>query len=116
MSQYLTHQQYLSHGGTAELSAFPLLERRARAKLDYWTMGRIKDVDCDIHLCMTLIINALDSVQKSSQSGTVSSFSNDGVSVSYSTQQTKTEEEAMASVYDQVVEILPVELVSVVIG
>ena len=116
MSQYLTHQQYLSHGGTAELSAFPLLERRARAKLDYWTMGRITDVDCDIHLCMTLIINALDSVQKSSQSGTVSSFSNDGVSVSYSTQQTKTEEEAMASVYDQVVEILPVELVSVVIG
>lgn len=115
MSQYLTHQQYLSHGGTAELSAFPLLERRARAKLDYWTMGRITDVDCDIHLCMTLIINALDSVQKASQGGTVSSFSNDGVSVSFGTQQTKTEEEAMASVYDQVVEILPVELVSVVI-
>lgn len=116
MSQYLTHQQYLSHGGTAELSAFPLLERRARAKLDYWTMGRITDVDCDIHLCMTLIINALDSVQKYSQGGTVNSFSNDGVSVSFGTQQTKTEEEAMASVYDQVVEILPVELVSVVIG
>lgn len=116
MSQYLTHQQYVSHGGTAELSAFPLLERRARAKLDYWTMGRITDVDCDIHLCMTLIINALDSVQKASQSVTVSSFSNDGVSVSYGTQQTKTEEEAMASVYDQVVEILPVELVSVVIA
>ncbi len=115
MSQYLTHQQYLSHGGTAELSAFPLLERRARAKLDYWTMGRITDVDCDIHLCMTLIINALDSVQKASQGGTVNSFSNDGVSVSFGTQQTKTEEEAMASVYDQVVEILPVELVSVVI-
>lgn len=116
MIQYLTYQQYVSHGGTAELSAFPLLERRARAKLDYWTQNRITDVDCDIHLCMTLIINALYSVQKNSQSGTVSSFSNDGVSVSYVTPKMKTEEEAMASVYDQVVEILPVELVSVVIG
>ena len=49
------------------MSAFPLLERRARAKLDYWTMNRITDVDGDIQLCMTLIVNALDNVQKSSQ-------------------------------------------------
>lgn len=112
MSQYLTYQQYQSHGGTAELSAFPLLERRARAKLDYWTQGRIKDVDCDIHLCMTLIINALDAVGDGNQA--VSSFSNDGVSVTMESR--RTEEEAMASVYGQVVEILPVELVSVVIG
>lgn len=112
---YLTYQQYVSQGGTAELSAFPLLERRARAKLDYWTQNRIKDVDCDIRLCMTLMINALDSVQQNSRGGPVSSFSNDGVSVSFDTQRIKTEEEAMASVYDQVVEILPVELVSVVI-
>ncbi len=116
MSQYMTHQQYVSHGGTAELSAFPLLERRARAKLDYWTMGRITDVDCDIHLCMTLIINAMDDVKKHSQGGTVNSFSNDGVSVSFGAQKEITEEEVMASVYEQVVEILPVGLVSVVIG
>lgn len=116
MNQYLTYQQYVSLGGTAERSAFPLMECRARVKLDYWTQGRIKDVDCEIMLCMTLIINALDSVQKASQSGTVSSFSNDGVSVSYATPQVKTEGEAMASVYDQIVEILPVELVSVVIS
>ena len=110
MSQYLTYQQYVSNGGTAELSAFPTLERRARAKLDYWTQGRIKDVDCDIHLCMTLIINALDSVQ-STGGQTMTSFSNDGVSVNFGTQ--RTEEEVMSSVYEQVVEILPVELVSV---
>lgn len=116
MNQYLTYQQYVSLGGTAEMSAFPLLERRARAKLDYWTMNRITDVDGDIQLCMTLIVNALDNVQKSSQGGAVGSFSNDGVSVSYVTPQIKTEEEAMASVYDQIVEILPVELVSVVIS
>lgn len=67
MNQYLTYQQYVSLGGTAEMSAFPLLERRARAKLDYWTMNRITDVDGDIQLCMTLIVNALDNVQKSSR-------------------------------------------------
>ncbi len=111
MSQYLTYQQYLSHGGTAELSAFPLLERRARAKLDYWTQGRIKEADCDIRLCMTLVINSLDAVERNQQA--ISSYSNDGVSVSY--QNAKTDEEIMRSVYGQVVEILPVELVSVVI-
>lgn len=112
---YLTYEQYVSNGGTAEESAFPVLERRARAKLDYWTQDRIEAADDDIRLCMTLILNALDSTQKVSQSGTVSGFSNDGVSVSLDTRTVKTEEEAMASVYDQVVEILPVELVSVVI-
>lgn len=111
MSQYLTYQQYVSNGGTAELSAFPLLERRARAKLDYWTQGRIRCVDCDIQLCMTLIINAMDRVQNSGQE--VTSFNNDGVSVSLSQKKKKTEEEEMSSVYGQVVEILPVELVSV---
>lgn len=114
MSQYLTYQQYASNGGTAELSAFPLLERRARAKLDYWTQGRIRCVDSDIQLCMVLIINALDSVQDSGQE--VTSFNNDGVSVSLSSPNRKTEEEVMSSVYDQVVEILPVELVSVAIN
>lgn len=114
--QYLTYEQYASDGGTADLSAYPLLERRARAKLDYWTQNRITDVDCDIQLCMTLIINALDDVRKASQGGAVNSFSNDGVSVNLSAPQIRTEEEAMSSVYDQIVEILPVDLVSVVIG
>lgn len=112
MISYLTYDQYISSGGTAEESAFPLLERRARAKLDYWTQNRIKDVDDDIQLCMVLIINALDTIAEGEQA--VSSFSNDGVSVSMESR--RTEEEALASVYGQVVEILPVELVSVVIG
>ena len=46
----------------------------------------------------------------------MNSFSNDGVSVSFGAQKEITEEEVMASVYEQVVEILPVGLVSVVIG
>lgn len=113
---YLTYEEYVSNGGTVEESAFPVLERRARARLDYWTQDRIEEADDDIRLCMTLIVDAMDSAQKSSQGGgPVSSFSNDGVSVSFDNRAVKTEEEAMASVYGQVVEILPVELVSVVI-
>lgn len=113
---YLTYAQYVSNGGTAEESAFPVLERRARAKLDDWTQDRIEETGDDTRLCMTLIINAMDGAQKVSRGGAVSSFSNDGVSVSLDTRTVKTEEEAVSSVYDQVVEILPVELVSVVIG
>lgn len=110
---YLTYEQYVSSGGTAEESAFPVLERLARAKLDYWTQNRITEITPDIHLCMALIVDALAEVRES-QAGTVSSFSNDGVSVNLN-KPVRTESEIMSSVYDQVVEILPVELVSVVI-
>lgn len=113
MCEYLTFNQYQSNGGKAELSAFPRLERLARKKLDYWTQNRIQTADCDIQLCMTLIIDALAEGQEA-QAGTATSFSNDGVSVSLS-KPVRTPDEIMSSVYDQVVEILPIELVSVVI-
>lgn len=111
--QYLTYQQYISNGGTAEESAFPVLERLARAKLNYWTQDRITETTPDVQLCMTLVVDALAEVREN-QAGTVSSFSNDGVSVNLS-KPVRSESEIMSSVYDQVVEILPVELVSVVI-
>ena len=113
MIQYLTFNQYQANGGKAEISAFPWLERLARKKLDYWTQNRIQNADCDVQLCMTLIVDALAEIQEN-QDGTASSFSNDGVSVSLS-KPVRTESEIMSSVYDQVVEILPIELVSVVI-
>lgn len=110
---WLTYDQYQANGGTAERSVFPLLERLARKKLDYWTQGRIQDADCDVELCMTLLVNALAESSRNTEE-TVSSYSNDGVSVSFN-KNTRTEAEIMEAVYDQVVEILPVELVSVVI-
>ena len=110
---YLTYSQYQANGGTAECAAFPLLERLARKKLDYWTQNRIADVTCDIELCMTILIDALAESRKSA-SETVTSYNNDGVSVSFG--KARTEAEIMQSVYDQIVEILPVELISVVIS
>lgn len=111
MCNYLTFDQYQANGGRADRSAFPALEHLARKKLDHWTINRITDPGEDIALAMTLIVDALAEV-KENQAGTASSFSNDGVSVSLN-KPVRAESEIMASVYDQIVEILPVELVSV---
>ena len=106
---YLTYEEYSSLGGKAPESDFTRLELLARKRLDYWTLNRITEPDDDVRLCMTLIIDA----EYADQSGEhdVSSFSNDGVSVSFADAQTK--EQKWADVYDRIVEILPVELVSV---
>lgn len=40
---HLMYEQYVSSGGTVELSAFPLPERRARAKLDAWKKTVLHD-------------------------------------------------------------------------
>ena len=109
----LTFEQYQANGGKADDSAFPLLARLAEKKLDYWTMGRIREADDDIRLCLTLIINALAEIREN-QTESVSGFSNDGVSVNFSKLK-RAESEIMESVYGQIVEILPVELVSAVI-
>ena len=105
---YLTYEEYSALGGAAPEADFPRLELLSRKRLDYWTQNRITEPDDDIRLCMTLIVDA----EYADQSGEhdVSSFSNDGVSVSFADAQTK--EQKWANVYDRIVEILPVELVS----
>lgn len=106
---YLNYEEYSSLGGKAPESEFQRLELLAEKRLNYWTINRITEPDDDIRLCMTLIIDA----EYADQSGEhdVRSFSNDGVSVSFADAQTK--EQKWSNVYDRIVEILPVELVSV---
>lgn len=106
---YLTYEEYSSLGGKAPESDFPRLELLSEKRLNYWTQNRIADPDDDIRLCMTLIVDAEYADQYGEQD--VSSFSNDGVSVSFADAQTK--EQKWTNVYDRIVEILPVELVSV---
>lgn len=112
MCGYITYDQYKALGGEANASAFPRLEILARKKLDYWTQGRIKESDDDIRLCMFLIIDAMKKVESGYVN--VASTNNDGLTVSYAS--AKTEDQMMGSVYDQIVEILPVELVSLEVG
>ena len=112
MCGFITYEQYKALGGRANSSAFPRLEQLARKKLDYWTQGRITGPDDDIRLCMALIIDAMERIKSGFVN--VASTSNDGLTVNYASAQT--EEQMMGSVYDQIVEILPVELVSLEVG
>lgn len=106
---YLTYEEYNNLGGKAQESDFSVLELLARKRLDYWTQKRISEPTEDVKLCMRLIIDA----ENDTISGThdVSSFSNDGVSVSFSDAQTTSQK--WESIYDRIVEILPVEMVSI---
>ena len=61
---------------------------------------------------MVLIIDAMERIKSGFVN--VASTSNDGLTVNYAS--AKTEEQMMGSVYDQIVEILPVELVSLEVG
>ncbi len=112
MCGYITFEQYAALGGKADASAFPRLSRLAQKKLDYWTQNRITKADEDIQLCMMLIMDALWKVENGESN--IASTSNDGLSISYAS--ARTEEQIMGSVYDQVVEILPVELVNLGVG
>lgn len=105
---YIDYAEYVRLGGTAQESDFLRLELLARKKLDHWTQGRITTPDDDIRLCMTLIIDRLNDDQSGEQD--VSSVSNDGVSMSFA--DAKTSDQKWSDVYDRVVEILPIELVS----
>lgn len=106
---YIEYQEYSALGGNASEAEFPRLEKLAEKKLNYWTMDRITDVNDDVKLCMILIINGMYDVESSDMEN-VSSFSNDGVSVSLSDPVSMSKK--MESVYNTIIEILPVELVS----
>lgn len=108
---YLTFEEYTEFGGTVPQSSFDKLEMLASYKLDYWTQDRITEVDEKIKFCVYLIIEKLYEIENGESD--VSSFSNDGVSVTLA--DAKTSKQKLEDVYWQVVEILPVKLVSVVI-
>lgn len=107
---YIDYLHYKEMGGKAEESCFTRLEFLARKKLDHWTQSRIdpENITPEIRMCMTLIIDALNDSETGESS--VASVSNDGLSVSFA--DAKTSAQIMDDVYQQVVEILPVELVT----
>lgn len=109
---YITFEEYKQLNGKADEQAFPVLEFLAKKRLDYWTFGRIQEATEDIKYCMLLLIDQLND-EKNGESD-VSAFSNDGVSVTLTN--AKTNDEKMNDIYKRVVEILPIELVSLVVG
>lgn len=112
MCGYITYEQYKALGERLSNRPSPCWKDW---RVKSWTTGRrgrIAEVDDDIRLCMLLLIDAMGKIKSGKKD--VSSVSNDGVSVTYASAQT--EEQLMGSVYDQVVEILPVELVNLEVG
>lgn len=100
---YLTFEEYKIRGGALDEAAFNRKEAKARRLLDYWTFDRLKSgLGDNEQVVKDLMFEMVETMTDGQQ---VTSFSNDGVSVSLSD---KTEEEQM---YDLAVAWLPAELV-----
>lgn len=113
---YLSYDNYKSLGGDIDEIQYPILERLARKKLDNWTLNRIseiKDITDDIRLAMFLIINQLKDGKKEEKE--IASVSNDGVSITYSNS-SKTSEQKENELYEKIIEILPLELISICVN
>lgn len=100
---YLTFEEYTALGGLLDEAAFNRKEKKAERLLDYWTFDRLKSgLGDNEQVVKDLIFEMVETMTDGQQ---VTSFSNDGVSVSLSD---KTEEEYL---YDMAVAWLPAELV-----
>lgn len=93
---YIDYFTYRNLGGSITCeAAFKTKEWEARKKLDFYTFDRIKNMKCvpkDVKFGMVKIIefikNADDRILETQKSTAVTSYSNDGVSVSYASRQT----------------------------
>ena len=108
---YLTYEEYTSLGGSSiSEQDFPQAERRARALMDDWTMGRVKamqDEGDPIPECVKeAMCIAVDAVPGLSGER-VSSFSNGVDSFTFDTARDEAGE-----LYDAVCAMLPVRLVT----
>lgn len=110
---YITYCDYKELGGTVSESAFPLLEIKARYKLDSFTQNRLVNVDIDdqterVKLTMTEFIETIYS--DVSPVNNVTSYSNGIESYSYDT--TSTTDSYLLQI---ATEYLPVSLISAVV-
>ena len=85
---YMTYGEYVSYGGSADQTAFPLLEFKARKQIDYLTANRVQNMETvpeAVKLCMVSIMN-MDQASGAEAQATnpqLTSFNNDGYSESY---------------------------------
>ena len=88
MAQYLTYQEYESYGGTMDEDAFTIAEFKARSRIDWLTLSRVKYMNTvpeEVKLAMMTIIKVDSKYSADAQvdQAVVSSFSTDGYSESY---------------------------------
>ena len=88
MAQYLTYKEYENLGGTMDEDAFTVAEFKARSRIDWLTLGRVKYmrvVPEEVKLAMMTIIKVDSKYSADAQvdNAIVSSFNTDGYSESY---------------------------------
>ena len=85
---YLTYDEYVQLGGQMSESDFVLAEFKARSRIDYMTLGRVKNMSVvpeEVKMAIMVImkVDAKYSAEAQADSAIVSSFSTDGYSESY---------------------------------
>jgi len=81
---YLTYSEYTELGGTVSESAFPLLETKARRKLDYFTQDRLVDLEEQIDEVKETMTEFIETINEdTSRVKNVTSYSNGIESYSY---------------------------------
>lgn len=93
--KYLTFDDYISMGGTLAETEFNRFEFRAERLIDNLTRGRLNNADTipeTVKRCMYELIAYLSNYAKNGDNSAVSSFSNDGYSVTYAEQKTAAEQ------------------------
>ena len=92
---YLTYDEYTGMGGSMDAALFPRFELKARKRIDAMTFGRVMHDDpvreC-VRMCMFELVNAMheDETNTGFSGREISSMSNDGVSVTYATGDSRT--------------------------
>ena len=87
-SSYLEYSEYVAYGGSADQTAFPLLEFKARKQIDLLTANRVQNMTVvpeAVKMCMMTIMN-MDQASGAEAQATnpqLTSFNNDGYSESY---------------------------------
>lgn len=84
---YLTYDDFVNMGGTAEAASFNRMEHKARAIIDLMTFGRVRYEDpvrdTVKYACFDLITTMQRSEAAAENGGEVAAVSNDGVSITY---------------------------------
>lgn len=89
MAQYLTYDEYLNYGGTMTADEFTVEEFKARSRIDWLTLARVKEMKVvpeEVKLAMMVIIKYDSKYSVDAQisgGGIISSYSTDGYSESY---------------------------------
>lgn len=85
--EYLSYNEYRLYGGTIPETLFLLLEIEAKAAINKYTFGRLKNLDeqtKEVKVCMFKLINIIKSYNSlEEQDKNISSENIDGYSVSY---------------------------------